>query len=439
MFPESRQDALAAAIGKSMARNGSRTQAELAIMLDAAPRALDDLVGELTVPESFFFRTPEQFEFLRREVLPEIVARRGVGHRLRLLSAACAGGEEPYSLAILLEEEGLAASSQVIAADISRPALARALKAGYSEWSLRGTSAEFRSRYFRREDALFKLLPRLRERVELAYLNLAEDSYPSHATGIAAFDVIFCRNALIYFSVEMVARVAARLHASLADGGWLVTSPSDPPLSEHAPFETMATTGGVLYRRRGEQPRAEPAEILAVQAEPAVPRTTGLTPAEREAPAPVRRQQPVRPAPPPAADPGPEAAIALIRASANGGRLHEGLAAAEAAAHRFPLAPGVRYLQAVLFAEAGRDRDAANALRRTLYLDRTLSVAALLLGLVLRRLGDRAGAARALRNARSLLAQRPAGEEVALADGDRAGRLLLAVEAQLRLLEGEAP
>ncbi|HEX4384076.1 MAG TPA: hypothetical protein VH083_14050, partial [Myxococcales bacterium] len=87
-------------------------------------------------------------------------------------------------------------------------------------------------------------------------------------------------------------------------------------------------------------------------------------------------------------------------------------------------------------AEAGRDRDAADVLRRVLYLDGQLAVAALALGLVLRRLGDRPGSKRALIRARALAAARPAGEQLALADGEVSGRFLMTVDAQLRLLTG---
>ncbi|MBI3726177.1 hypothetical protein HY251_19785 [bacterium] len=111
VFPEGHQRALATAVANAIARTGADGPEELAGVLESSPGALDDLVAEITVPESYFFRAPEQFDVLRREVLPELLRRRGADHRLRFLSAGCATGEEPYSLAILLDEEGLARSS----------------------------------------------------------------------------------------------------------------------------------------------------------------------------------------------------------------------------------------------------------------------------------------------------------------------------------------
>lgn len=441
IFPEVRRSALAGAVADAMARARARGAEELLRHFETSPDALDDLISEITVPESYFFRAPEQFELLRREVLPEVVRRRGAGHHLRLLSAGCAAGEEPYSLAIVLEEEGLARRSVLIGTDVSRASLARAAEARYGEWSLRGSAEAFRSRYFRRAGGRSRLVEPIRRRVELRHLNLAEDVYPSHATGIAAFDVIFCRNTLIYFSPEAVARVAARLFATLAEGGWLFTGASDPPLGAHAPFETVMTPAGMLYRRARTSAGVEDWTHVGEDAAP--PFETASPCAERERRGVVAsggsRSEPSLEREP-AGDPveAAGATVARVRALADAGRIAEALEAASAAARLFPVSAEVLYLRAVLLAEAGRDREAADGLRRALYVDRSLAVAALALGLALRRVGEIAGAGRALRQARAILAERPPDEVVPLADGERAGRLLATVDTQIRLLEEAA-
>ena len=424
-IPKSRHDALAAAVARSMARTRATSASELVDRLTSSPAEMEALAAELTIPESYFFRAPEQLQLLRRDVLPEILRRCGPGHRLRLLSAGCAGGEEPYSLAILLDEEGLGTQSTVIGADISRAALARATAASYGSWSLRGTDENFRSLYFQRAGSSFHLLPRLRDRVEFTWLNLGEDFHPSHATGIIAFDVIFCRNALIYFDAAGIARAAARLFASLCEGGWLFTGASDPPLSEHAPFETVPTTAGPLYRRPVR--KAASAEIPA-------PVPFALEPPSRVEP----RLPAAGPRPPRRESRAPRAAPASadeVRALADQGRLAEALAAAADLARSQPGSAELHFLHAILLAEAGRDREAADLLRRALYLDRKLAVGALALGFSLRRLGDPLGARRAFKQARALLAGLPPGEPVPLADGEIAGRLLMTVDIQLGLLE----
>jgi chemotaxis protein methyltransferase CheR len=424
IFPESRREALAAAVANAIARTKARTAGDLVAVLETVPAALDLLVSELTVHESYFFRYPGQFELLRLTVLPEILARRGPDHRLRILSAGCAGGEEPYSLAILLDQEGLSDRSLVIGADISRPSLGRAMAANYGFWSLRGTSEDFRSRYFRREGERFRLLTSIRDRVSFTHLNLAEEFRKQGSPEILArFDVIFCRNALIYFDAGSIAGAAGRIFSALDEGGWMFTAASDPPLAAHAPFATVMTPEGVLYRR------LEGGEPVAPIVEP--PRAIEpLVPKPRNRPAAHRRAPPARPAE------QPSRLVDRVRALADAGHLAEALKAAEAAAQVEPDSAELHYLRSVLLSETGRDRDAADALRRVLYLDGQLAVAALALGLALRRLGDRAGARRALTRARALAAARPVDEQMPLADGELPGRFLLTVDAQLRLLDG---
>jgi chemotaxis protein methyltransferase CheR len=424
VFPESRREALASAVANAIERTKARTAAELVALLDAVPDALDHLVSELTVHESYFFRYPGQFELLRRTVLPEILRRRGPDHRLRLLSVGCAGGEEPYSLAILLDQENLS-RSLVTGADISRPTLARAKAATFGRWSLRGTSEDFLSTYFRREGDRYQLIPSIRDRVSFTYLNLADDFFRQGLPG--RFDVIFCRNALIYFDAAAIAAAAGRILSALDEGGWVFTAASDPPLSAHAPFATVMTEEGLLYRRLEGTAREEAAQPSGPIAEPLAPPPL-LPPARPRRPVAVRE-----PAPPASAPPG---LAARVRELADAGNVAEALAAAEAASRLTPDSAELHYLRAVLLSEAGRDRDAADVLRRVLYLDGQLAVAALALGLVLRRLGDRTGSKRALIRARSLAAARPAGEQLPLADGEVSGRFLLTVDAQLRLLTG---
>src|SRR4051794_30690747 len=99
--------------------------------------ALDDLINELTIGETYFFREPDHFRFLKTIILPEILERLGREHLLRIWSAACASGEEPYSVAMLIDQMGLTRQTTVMATDISRAALAQARRAIYEAWSLR--------------------------------------------------------------------------------------------------------------------------------------------------------------------------------------------------------------------------------------------------------------------------------------------------------------
>ncbi|WP_163787567.1 CheR family methyltransferase, partial [Myxococcus vastator] len=236
-------------IARAMERAGLKDFDAYRARLTEEPAALDDLLIELTVGETYFFRTPEHFEHLRSVVLPELRERQGPAHTARLWSAACSSGEEPYSIAALLLGEGWDERMAVYATDVSRGALARARKAHYGDWSLRGGWADRMRAHLRADGRRYILSPEVQKRVRFSYLNLALDTWPSADSGIWKLDVIFCRNVLIYFNRPTIEAVARRLHDALDEGGYLYTGPSDPPLGGLAPLESILTEWGVLYRR----------------------------------------------------------------------------------------------------------------------------------------------------------------------------------------------
>ena len=209
---------------------------------------LDDLIEELTVPETYFFREPAQFEFLRKVALPEISGRKEPGQTIRAWSAGCCSGEEAYSLAMLFAEEGLSGRSHVLATDIARERWRRRGGAVRQMVAPRRRCGQAQ-RHLRRSEGGYEVEHAIRAAVTFEHLNLALDVYPSYASGACGMDLILCRNVLIYLDPETIHEVAVRLHATLADGGWLVTASSDPPLTSAAPFEVVAVEEGVFYRR----------------------------------------------------------------------------------------------------------------------------------------------------------------------------------------------
>nr|WP_211194646.1 protein-glutamate O-methyltransferase CheR [Pyxidicoccus fallax] len=505
LAPPSCPSATEEAISRAMARAGLTDLEAYRARLAEDSAALDDLLTELTIGETYFFRTPEHFEHLRRVVLPELNERRGPTHTLRLWSAACASGEEPYSLAVLLRDEGWSHRMSVYATDVSRGALARARQANYGEWSLRGPWEGRMRAHLRPEGRRYVLAPEIRELVRFGYLNLALDTWPSADSGIWKLDVIFCRNVLIYFNPATIEGVARRLHDALAEGGYLFTGPSDPPLGALAPLEPVLTDWGVLYRRplpgtvvsipavgfapagrAGEAappvPRGDtagdpkgsaswrsgadaPMRLPGTKASgvpgssaplaPPTPRTPRTPPASGS-PAPDLPPASVLPVPgasPDRALRAPDAeALAAARRALDRGDWREAarrlgaedahpdiatmavrtlanldaqaaIAACAETAARHPLIAGLRYLEALLQLGQGRLADAERAARQALYLEPTLIVAWLVLGRVLRRHGDTAGALRAWREAESLCAVLAPEVPVPLADGESARAL----------------
>jgi chemotaxis protein methyltransferase CheR len=249
LFPPSRRQDAEACVRQAMKAAKIEDPQRFLRRLDADENLLDGLITSLTVSETYFFREPRQFEFIRSHILPELQRECLPSAGLRFWSAGCASGEEAYSLAILLEQERLAQRASILATDISEAVLTKARNASYNAWSFRGNSTEMMAQYFSRRDGRLLLQDRFRQRVAFRSLNLADKIYPSVATGTLDVNLILCRNVLIYFDQDTVARVARGLFAALAQGGWLITGPSDPPLWDLAPFETKVTEAGVLYRR----------------------------------------------------------------------------------------------------------------------------------------------------------------------------------------------
>jgi chemotaxis protein methyltransferase CheR len=171
-FPEQRQDSAELGIRRAMSRAGVTELERYAQRIETDRASLEELIAELTVGETYFFREWPQFEFIRRQVLPEIQQRRGGDAVFRIWSAGCASGEEPYSLAILLETEGLQDRAHILATDISREALARAEAGRYRSWSLRDQGAQIVAPYLCRSGDTFVLAERIRRRVSFQYLTL---------------------------------------------------------------------------------------------------------------------------------------------------------------------------------------------------------------------------------------------------------------------------
>ncbi len=456
ILPQARHCDLEMAAHDLMSRNNVTSPEAFVDDLRTDEALLEDLIGTVTVAETYFFREPGQFAVIRDEVIPVLQSPRDGGQGIRVWSAGCATGEEAYSLAIVFEQAGLAARTSILATDISRQALARARAAVYGAWSFRGAGAHLARPYLHPVGGRFRLAERLRRRVTFAFLNLAQDSYPAAATNTQGMDIITCRNVLIYLDGQTVCDVAQRFHAALAPGGLLFTGPSDPILSSHAPFETVMTPSGLVYRKPAATGSAARLALSSISPGIEVEAETLPEPSAAEAAEPIER--PVAYPRDPLVEarrvvarrddanapwlaevrPADVSAAALgLRATANRG--DAGSAATAAAALRqHPLSQELGFLHAVLLFDQGLLGEAERALKRLLYVDSSLAVAQFLLGTTLHRMGNLEGAERAFRNARDMAARRPADEIVALSEGEQAGRLAKAAAAQVRMVRRTA-
>lgn len=219
----------------------------------------DDLIEELTIGETYFFRDENQIRALREHILPQIISAHRHDRRVRIWSAGCASGEEPYTMAMLLAELIVGMDQWnlfILGTDINKKVLQKAREARYRPWSFRQTQPLYQSRYFRNKGEEYELVPWVRKHVHLAYLNLNETIYPSLTTNTNAMDLILCRNVAIYYSESVVRHIAERFHRCLLPGGWLVMGAAETSIPVFNQYETCVFSGGTVFQRPSETPRA---------------------------------------------------------------------------------------------------------------------------------------------------------------------------------------
>lgn len=211
---------------------------------------IKDLVSQLTVNETYFFRENAQIQLLTHQLLPRLFKLRGSNQPLKILSAGCSSGEEPYSLVIALEEAwGKAASDlfSVEGGDLDRQILHKARKGIYSPFSFRGVSDDLRLRYFESAGPHFQLIPELRNRVVFHELNLLDAHFPPD---LKDFDVVFFRNVSIYFDTETRLKIQEKLAKILRPESFLIVGSSETLANDLGVF-TLVEEQGLYYFVQG--------------------------------------------------------------------------------------------------------------------------------------------------------------------------------------------
>jgi chemotaxis protein methyltransferase CheR len=343
-------------------RRGTSADAYVA-SLGADHARLQELIDRVTVQETAFFRDPTQFEALARHVLPSLPSGSTVW------SAGCANGQEPYSLAILLEEAG-DRETRVLATDISTAALERTRQARYTRNEVRGVTRERREQYFRFVDHRYEVRSDLRARVDVAFHNLVTQP-PPFARGTCP--LILCRNVVIYFGRSELVALLGRFADWMAPGGWLFLGYSESLWHITERFRLVRLGDAFVYQRTGDRERETAARASVdgaasgTRAQPPSARKTA-----RRAPRRDRRE----------ADRSEGSRAARPAPAVDGGEL---LARGEAAA------------------SAGDHAAAVHAFRKLAYLFPDQSIAHLRLALALENAGHHDAARRAYRAARGVL------------------------------------
>jgi chemotaxis protein methyltransferase CheR len=471
-YEDGRLDYLAEVARQRMELVGSAHFESYLKRLISSPGGSDEfraLAEQLTVNETFFFRNADNFRAFAGIVLPERIRAKSREKRLRILSAGCASGEEPYSLAVLVREALPDLENwdvKIIGIDINPAILAKATQARYSAWSLRATPEDARRRYFRADGRDFVLAPAIQKMVTFEERNLVDED-PQFWESLAC-DVVFCRNVLMYFTPDKARDVVRRITQALLPGGFFFLGHAETLRGLTQEFHLCHTHGTFYYRRRDASetvaataiwavPPGEEAEdslhtvvestaswvdiiqrasdrIAALDAgrvrspDPDPPRTT---PAEQAAPIGAARMWDLGPvleavrqerfsealelirSLPPDSHEDPDALLLRAVLLTNHGRLDESEEVCSRLLALDELNAGAHYLMALCREHAGDSASAIEHGQAAIYLDASFAMPHLHLGIMARRSGDAA------------TAQHELGQALILLAGEDASRLLL--------------
>jgi chemotaxis protein methyltransferase CheR len=404
-FDDGRRAFLADVLQRRIETAGRDVDAYLSRLEWDAPRdEIAALALELTVPETYFFRHVEQYRAFIEVVVPERLAHRRAERRLRILSLGCASGEEPYTLAMLVRDAVTdpAWDVSILGVDVNPAVLEQARRGRFSAWALRDTPAPDRDRWFRAEGREFVLDAALRASVRFEQHNLVDDDPQLWRWG--SYDVVFCRNVVMYFAPEQAQRVIARIARALCPGGYLFLGHAETLRGISSDFHLQHTHETFYYQRKEQvvqpsvsspasEPRALPIASLCDAAADtdtwveairrASERVVNLTdsrPQERT------RRGSVKTSPTPSLDLG--LVFELLRKE----RFAEALTIVEALPPASGRDPDVLLLRAVLLVHGGQLADADAACRGLLEVDELSAGAHYLLALCREGAGDCAAA-----------------------------------------------
>jgi chemotaxis protein methyltransferase CheR len=252
-FPDAKKYVLESRLSRRLQELEMEDYDQYISFLTMGPYMADEfqeMFNKITINETSFFRNEPQLEVFEKQVLPELLEARKSLKRLRIWSAACSSGEEPYTLAMQVHRTlGVRLMDwriEILGTDISEKVLEIATSGKYTDYSVRSTPAIVKQRYFKQEGAFWLLDPTIRSMVTFEVMNL-KDRLAAKRHG--QWDVIFCRNVLIYFDNDMKTQVARTFAEQLKPDGTLFIGHSETLRGLDVPFEQMSCPQGFCYRK----------------------------------------------------------------------------------------------------------------------------------------------------------------------------------------------
>lgn len=402
-FTDDKQDFLAEILRQRLEASKASSVGDYFRSLATDAAELQALTAALTVPETFFFRGGDQLRAFQEAILPDRIRRRAATRELRILSAGCATGEEPYTISMILNDsfpELNAWTVTVAGYDLNPRNLQHAARGRYSTWSLRETTPAARERCFRREGADFVVHDVYRGRVQFREVNLHDP--PPDALPHGVFDVIFCRNVIMYFTPEVMSAVVGRLARALVPGGYLFLGHAETLRGLSPDFVLRHTHETFYYQRRDGSLSPAPDPGLLPSAGLPMPGATTLPAPDNSWVESIRvssdrvetlsRELDRRPAPQEAPAPVSTGTLTTAVDLFRQERFRDALGIVAPLATRTPRDPEALLLQAVLLVHCGRRAEAEAACAEILRVDDLSAEAHHLMALCREQGGDLRGA-----------------------------------------------
>lgn len=443
----------------------------------AGRQELRELIDSVTVGETFFFRHKVHFDILMKVVLPEIIQTRATSKNIRIWSAGCSRGAEPYSIAMAVMEvlpEYQSWDISILATDVDRRALQLAREASYSHRDVEQMPSEYLTKYFTKREGRYHLREDVKRLVRFEDHNLAKD--PFSLPGMQHLDVVFCRNVTIYFEIPTIRKIMEHFHDCLQVGGYLFIGYAETLWQITDKFKSIEFPSAFIYQKTSSA-FSESGESLPLMGLPDFGATSGVAlfaapegtqglPAERPL---TYREGPREGKTPPAVkrDPRYKDALALFTAKrydealkifgdilsrnagdvhcrflmatilANQGRYKDALFELAAVIDLDNLFVDAYYLAGVLWYKTGNLKEAEAHFRRAIYVDPRIVLAYFNLANVFLSRKKYAEAGREFRNAVHILEKMPADQVLRFSEDMTAGLFLDICRNHLRAI-GEA-
>lgn len=331
--------------------------------LEADPVELQKLAERIVVSETWFFRGPGLFDYLARTIRDAIHA--DPARTVRILSIPCSTGEEPYSLAIALQEQQVPPERYtLVAVDLSEPAITTARRGVYREFAFRQILPSIRSRYFCQHDSVWSISDTIKSQVQFRVGNLLDHRCIANLS--PRFDIVLCRNLLIYFTVETRRLALDQIERLLLPEGFLAVGPAEPSALSGRAFTSVGSGDLFLFQqtvvppshaappRFPEPRRSQGSVVLAPMLPRQIPPPDVTTPTPPPVPAPLAV--------------GAVPSLEQARQLADAGQLREAQTICQTVLTQSPTAQGYALL-GVIFQALGQWEEATDALRRALYLE----------------------------------------------------------------------